>query len=171
MFGKLLKLAAIAVCASTAVASFTYTQMGVFTRSTAEYLNSFSYFPSTCLNSNSINQLPAIVNGVCSAADNIDFFNIEGEPNRVANLFSQSSSMLNIMSNAFSNCNINLIKTLIQSKSTELGDWATQIQSGASVSLSQVSVVNDLKSMVANLQIGYMSAAGYDLGESIQYDM
>lgn len=68
-------------------------------------------------------------------------------------------------------CNANVIKTLLQMKSTEMINWSNQIKSGAPVSLSQVSVVNSLKVMVSNLNMELMSSAAYDLGESISYDM
>lgn len=172
MFGKLLKLTAIAVCATTAAASFTYSQMATFTRSTVVYLNNFQSIEGTCLASSPITQLQTTMNSVCSAAENINYFQVQQEPTQVANLFSFSSSMLGSMASSITmGCNANIIKTLLQEKSTQLANWSNQIQSGASVSLSQVSVVNDLKAMVSNLNMGLMSAAAYDLGESILYDM
>lgn len=171
MFGKLLKLAAIAVCATGVAASFTYGQMTAFTRGTVSYLNSFSTVSSTCFSTNAINQLPTTVSTFCSTADTVDFFNIQGEPTRVANLFSQGSSMLSIMASSINGCNLPLIEATFVSKSTELYNWASQIQSGAPVSLSQVSAVNGLKSVASSLQYGLMSSAGFDLGETIQMEL
>jgi hypothetical protein len=171
MFGKLLKLSAIAICATTTTAAFTYGQMSAFTRGTIVYLNSFSSVSSTCLDTNVINQLSTPVSGFCSVADTIDFFNIQGETTRVANLFSQGSTILSIMANSMNECNLPGIKTMIEDKSTELANWASQIQSGAPVSLSQVSAATSLKNIASDLQYGLMSSAGYSLGESIQFNL
>ena len=60
---------------------------------------------------------------------------------------------------------------MIEDKSTELANWASQIQSGAPVSLSQVSAATSLKNIASDLQYGLMSSAGYSLGESIQFNL
>ena len=172
MFGKLLLGISVLAGATLATASFTYGQMAAFTRSTVSYLNNFQPMDSTCLATSSITQLQTTVNSVCSAADVINYFEVQQEPNRVANLFSYGSSMLGTMAASITPvCNAVGIKTMMQEKSTELGNWATQIQSGAPVSLSQVSVVNSLKAMAASLNVGLMSSAAYDLGETILYDL
>lgn len=172
MIGKLLLGIGVLAGAALATASFSYSQMVSFTRSTVSYLNNFQTVESTCLASGSIIQLQGTVNGVCSTADTINYFEVQQEPTQVANLFQYGGSMLGIMASSITTgCNSNGIKTILQEKSTELSNWAGQIKSGAPVSLSQVSVVNGLKAMVANLEFGLISSAGYDLGETIQYYM
>jgi len=172
MFGKLLKLTAVAVCMTTAAASFTYGQVASFTGSTVSFLNSFQIIEPFCLSPAPISQLQTTLNNVCSSADLINYFEVQQEPTQVANLFSYSGTMLSLMAESITPaCNANVIKTLLQMKSTEMINWSNQIKSGAPVSLSQVSVVNSLKVMVSNLHMALMSSAGYDLGESMSYDM
>jgi hypothetical protein len=172
MIGKLLLGIGVLAGATLAAASFTYSQMAVFTRSTVEYMNNFEFMAQDCLVPYDVVNLQTITNNVCSSADVISFIDIENEGSRVSNLFSYGSSMLSTMSSSITaSCETPGISLTLQQKALEMSNWASQINSGAPVSLSQISVVNSLKTMASNLNAGLMSSAGYDLGETILYDM
>jgi len=173
MFG-LIKKALTTVLVSVGLVTattFKSVQMTTLTRTTVNCLNSFQVIPMGCINSGVVSTMPAIVSGVCSAADTINYFQVEQEPQQVAKLFMSTSTMLTKMSQAITACEVNLIATLLENKALELSNWSGQISSGAPVSLSQISVVNILKSMASNLEMSLIASAAYELCDSVQYDM
>lgn len=170
MFGKLF-LAIGALITTVTAATFSYTQTLTFVKTTVTSLNAFSNVPSQCFATINVQQIQSTLPKVCSSADLINYFEVQNEPQNVATLFSFTGQVLGNLASSMTNCNLPEISSLVQSKSQELINWSNQIKGGAPVSLSQVSVVNGLKSMTSSLEIGLINSAAYDFAESINYDM
>lgn len=170
MFGKIFFALGFLLTTVTA-ATFNYGQAKTFIISTASYLNDFAPISSTCYQSAAVQVVQGNLPSVCSSADVIDYLNYPQEASRISSLFSTTGAMLTNIASSLTPCEVPVVKTLVQSKAQELLNWSAQLNGGAPVSLSQFSVVSGLKSMVSNLELGFMSSAGYDLAEIILYDL